>query len=74
MMCMAVFILFGFILGFFGFLLLPTAIGAISPFESTMFGMGVLLFMWWIFINVHHYFLDNTMWRKENPDISKHLF
>lgn len=72
--CMVVFMMFGFILGFMGFFFLPAMIGAISSFDDTMLGIGVLIFMWWIFINVHHYFLDNTMWRKENPDISKHLF
>jgi hypothetical protein len=30
--------------------------------------------MFWIFINVHHYFLDNVMWRRENPDTGKYLF
>ena len=27
-----------------------------------------------IFIDIHHYFLDNVMWRKDNPDVSRHLF
>jgi hypothetical protein len=23
---------------------------------------------------VHHYFLDNVMWRRGNPEVSKYLF
>ena len=34
----------------------------------------MFLFVFWIFINVHHYFLDNVMWRRENPDTKKYLF
>jgi hypothetical protein len=28
----------------------------------------------WLFINIHHYLLDNVMWRKGNPSVAKHLF
>jgi len=28
----------------------------------------------WVFINIHHYLLDNVMWRKGNPDVGHHLF
>jgi hypothetical protein len=34
----------------------------------------MFLFVFWICINVHHYFLDNVMWRRENPDTRKYLF
>ena len=27
-----------------------------------------------LFINVHHYFLDSVMWRRENPDTRRFLF
>lgn len=28
----------------------------------------------WVFINVHHYFIDSVLWRQGNPDVSRHLF
>ena len=28
----------------------------------------------WIFINVHHYFLDSVVWRKGNPETGRYLF
>lgn len=34
----------------------------------------MFLFVFWIFINVHHYFLDNVIWRAENPETRQHLF
>jgi hypothetical protein len=30
--------------------------------------------MFYIFINIHHYFLDNVMWRRGNPDVQQHIF
>jgi len=30
--------------------------------------------MFWVFINIHHYFIDNVIWRRENTDVSKYLF
>jgi hypothetical protein len=30
--------------------------------------------MFYIFINVHHYFLDNVMWRRGNPDVQQYIF
>jgi hypothetical protein len=28
----------------------------------------------WIFINVHHYFIDNVLWRQGNPKVKQFLF
>jgi hypothetical protein len=27
-----------------------------------------------IFINIHHYFIDNVLWRSDNPEMREHLF
>ncbi|MGE0753676.1 MAG: hypothetical protein AB7L92_00775 [Alphaproteobacteria bacterium] len=27
-----------------------------------------------IFINIHHYFIDNVLWRKENEEVGRYLF
>jgi hypothetical protein len=32
------------------------------------------LYAFTIFINVHHYFIDNVIWRKENKHVAKYLF
>ena len=44
------------------------------PYDHQAFNGTLFLFMFWIFINVHHYFLDNVMWRRENPETGKYLF
>lgn len=64
----------GLVLGFLGFWGLPIMLDSVISYDHALFGTSMFLFMAWIFINVHHYFLDNVMWRRENPDIAQHLF
>ncbi len=46
----------------------------VNPEYTTTFGSGIFLFIYWIFINIHHYFIDNVIWRRENKETSKYLF
>ncbi len=68
------FVLVGLALGFFGFWLVPLYLDSLVSYDRETFGGSMFFFMFWIFINVHHYFLDNVMWRRENPDTGKYLF
>lgn len=68
------FILVGTGLGLLGFWGLPLAFQAVLPINTEIFGPTAFLFVFWIFINVHHYFMDNVMWRRENPDTRRYLF
>jgi hypothetical protein len=68
------FTVLGLALGGLGFWILPSALDALVPYQKDIFGTALFLFMFWIVINVHHYFLDNVMWRRENPDTGKYLF
>ncbi|ESY66223.1 MAG: hypothetical protein E5Y02_26860 [Mesorhizobium sp.] len=68
------FIVVGAILGALGFWLVPMALADLIPYDKAVFGSSLFLFIAWIFINVHHYFLDNVMWRRGNPEVSKYLF
>ncbi|TIN30285.1 MAG: hypothetical protein E5Y31_08165 [Mesorhizobium sp.] len=68
------FIIAGTILGALGFWLIPMALTALVPYDKQVLGSSLFLFIAWIFINVHHYFLDNVMWRRGNPEVSKYLF
>jgi sulfite exporter TauE/SafE len=68
------FIVVGAILGALGFWLVPMALADLVPYDKAVFGSSLFLFIAWIFINVHHYFLDNVMWRRGNPEVSKYLF
>jgi hypothetical protein len=69
-----VFALAALVFGFIGFWALPTLLNAYMPYDKAIFGGTLFLFSAWIFINVHHYFLDSVMWRRENPDTKNYLF
>lgn len=64
----------GVVLGFCGFGLLPVLGDTLVPYDKALFGGTALMFVAWVFINVHHYFIDNVMWRRENPDAKAYLF
>lgn len=68
------FSLLGVALGYLGFRLAPAVLNAYVPYDKTVFGGALFFFVFSIFINVHHYFLDNVMWRRENPETRKYLF
>jgi hypothetical protein len=71
---MALFVLGGCLIGYFGFWGMPMLLDRVIPYDKGTFGPTMFLFVFWICINVHHYFLDNVMWRRENPDTKKYLF
>ena len=64
----------GGILGAAGFWWAPMAVGAVSDWDRAVFGTAVFLFIAWTFINIHHYFIDNVIWRRDNPEMQRHLF
>jgi hypothetical protein len=69
-----VFIAIGVLLGFLGFMGIPRSIDALLPYDKHVFGPSLFLFSFYIFINIHHYFLDNVMWRRGNPDVQQYIF
>lgn len=68
------FFMFGVVVSFSAFWIVPITLDLLVGYDRAVFGSQMFLFMFAIFINVHHYFLDNVMWRRENPDVAKHLF
>ena len=68
------FIVIGLFLGFLGFLFVPGALDTYVKYDKELLSGAVFLFMFWIFINTHHYFIDNVIWRRENPETRDHLF
>jgi hypothetical protein len=71
---LALFSLLGVLFGYLGFWFLPQSLDRTVDYDRSLFGASLFMFLFWIFINVHHYFLDNVMWRRENPAIGKYLF
>lgn len=71
---MTIFIGSGLLLGYFGFWGIPYFLSDVVAFDRFMWGSSIFVVMCWVFINVHHYFIDSVMWRKTNKDVFQHLF
>jgi len=71
---MAIFYTLALGLGYLGFWMAPKWLATVAP--SLIAGVGDYAFLLaaWIFINVHHYFLDSVVWRKGNPETGRYLF
>jgi hypothetical protein len=70
----AKFVGLGLVLGWFGFVGLPMLFHArLSP-DPVVFGPSVFVFIFVLWINIHHYFIDNVIWRRDNEDVRKYLF
>lgn len=65
-------LLFAIGLGVLFFFAIPAFFeGIFNPDNALLLPLtGVFI----IFINIHHYFIDNVIWRKENPEVSAYLF
>lgn len=70
----ALFNMIGLALGYLGFWAIPQYLNGAVAYDRDTFGPTMFLFIFWIFINVHHYFIDNVIWRGENPETKAHLF
>ena len=52
---------------------IPRAIEHFRPLGVTSYGQTRWLFLFSVFINIHHYFIDNVIWRKDNQTLSHYL-
>ncbi|HRH94269.1 MAG TPA: hypothetical protein PKV72_07105, partial [Candidatus Peribacteria bacterium] len=71
------------LLGMLLFSVVPTALdilakNALLPkamlVNAATFGTTFYLFVFMVFVNIHHYFVDNVLWRRDNPNIRQYLF
>jgi hypothetical protein len=68
------FVIAGLVLGFIGFVALPALLqSSLSP-DPVLWGPTVFTFMFVAWINIHHYFIDNVIWRRDNEDVRRYLF
>jgi len=68
------FITRGIVWGLVGFWILPYIFSTLMPYDRAEYGDRLFFFVIIIFINIHHYFIDNAMWRRENPETLRYLF
>jgi len=64
------------VLGAAAFWVIPGGLEYLQGGKLNYLSGGVFIFTAaiWIFINVHHYFIDNVIWKKENPLMNKYMF
>jgi hypothetical protein len=71
---LAIFIILGMVLGAAGFWVIPILLQVLVSYDTETFGTRMFMFIFAIYINIHHYFLDNVIWRRDNPDMRRYLF
>lgn len=71
---MAKFVWMGTVVAAAWFVVIPVVLDSAIDYREEIFGATMFWGMIIVFINIHHYFLDNVMWRRENPDMKEHLF
>lgn len=71
---MTIFVFTGMLLGYFAFFGLPYFLGDVIDYDRLIWDSSVFIVIFWVFINVHHYFIDSVIWRKNNKDVFQHLF
>jgi hypothetical protein len=71
---LTIFAVVGLALGASLFWLLPDLFDTRVQYDKILFGPTLFLFVFWVVVNVHHYFIDSVIWRRENPETKLHLF
>lgn len=62
---MSKYILLIFILGLLSFLWIPEMLDTMIHYDKSLFGNEYFKASFWLFINIHHYFIDNIIWRQD---------
>lgn len=71
---LAAFFTLSVVLGYYMFFQIPSWMDENINYDKNVFGGYLFFFLFWIFVNIHHYLLDTVMWRKNNPDVKSYLF
>ncbi len=65
---------FSFILGTIAFVVMPAIFFALyNSSNPGLIPLSTFVILFAVFINVHHFFIDNVIWRRENKDVSQYL-
>ncbi len=60
------FISMGILLGLLGFWLAPLSFMYLFNYDQGIFGLALYPFLFWIFINIHHIFIDFVIWKEKS--------
>ena len=56
------------------FNIVPKLLDKNIPQDALIFGATFWVLVFDLFINLHHYVIDNAIWRSDNPHLKKFLF
>jgi len=70
---MVPFLTIGFGAGALFFVMLPLWLDNVVPYDKDIFGPSLFVYCFLIFLNIHHYFIDFSIWRRDNPEM-QYLF
>lgn len=62
------------VLGALSFEIIPNLLDQNFSFDNTALGNSTFLASFLLFINIHHYFIDNVIWKSQNEEIRSYLF
>jgi len=64
------------VLGYVAFWMLPEFLqNSVGPdFGGDGKNPAIYMAAFWIFINLHHYFIDTVLWRKDNKETARYVF
>ena len=68
------FALLSLITGALFFEFIPRNLDKLQLLPAELLGSTPFLAVFLLFINIHHYFIDNTIWRSSNETVKKYLF
>lgn len=62
-----------FLTGMFFFNWGPNYLDRNYAYDEHVFGAQIFMFLFITFINIHHYFIDNVIWKRDNPALKLYL-
>lgn len=68
------YLLLSIITGASFFWFIPNYLDKLALLDQSVFGPTPAMFAFLIFINIHHFFMDNVLWKGNNPEIKQYLF
>lgn len=60
-------------LGMLLFVGLPSLFGMVADDAGSGLGPTLPFFLFATLVNIHHYFIDNAIWRAERPEVRSYL-
>lgn len=69
----SLYILASVITGGLFFHFIPKLLDTSITYDTKVFGPQLFMFSFHIFLNIHHYFIDAAIWRRDNENVRKYL-